>query len=51
MEIYFWAAKMHFFWSKLDIPVSCCFFFLLTVGAGSKPTYKEKIRVPPPPRC
>ena len=41
----FWVAKIsNIFW-VLEIPEIC---LGLTVDAGPKPTYEEKMRVPPP---
>ena len=44
MEIFFETAKFKYFLGMPDIPDT---FFGLTVDAGSKPTYEEKLRVPP----
>ena len=41
---YFWVAKISNIFGMLDIPD----IFWGTVDAGSKPTYEEKKRVPPP---
>ena len=44
MGVFFWVAKISIFFGVLEIPD---IFLGGTVDAGPKPTYTEKMRVPP----